>query len=186
MHWRSGAEPGPSDASDAAVLAAVRARSAALDRTIRRRDRRETVASLIVLLLFAVPLIGGPWLSRAGALLVMAGCVVTIAQLRRTRRRHPAPAPDQPLVHVLAAEQARLEAQIHLLRSVPWWYVAPIALGAVLVFAGAQGASRTTAVYALAVAALAAGVVWLNRAAAERHLEPRRDDIDRLMRELSD
>ncbi len=46
VHWRSADEPQPAGTSDdAALLAAVKARSDALDRTIRRRDRRETIAS---------------------------------------------------------------------------------------------------------------------------------------------
>jgi len=181
--WASGGAAGRSGASEAELLRAVVQRSAGLQRSIRRRDVREMVAAVVALLLLAPVLVKGPWLARAGVLVIAAGCALIIAKLGRARRL-PAPGADWPLAEALRAERSRVEAQIRLLETVLWWYVAPLVGGAILVVLGLSGLTRMTISYALVAAALSAGVYWLNRRAVTKHLRPRKAELDGLIARL--
>lgn len=57
-------------------------------------------------------------------------------------------------------------AQARLLRLVPLWYLAPLCSSILLVFASAPGGFASVAARLGGLAALFAGVTWLNRAAA--------------------
>ncbi len=169
--------------SDAEVLELVMRRSTQFRRVIRRRDLRETIAAGVGLLLLTPVLVLGPWLARAGVLLIAAGCALIVVRLGRARRL-PEPRPDRPLAEALAAGRARVAAQIRLLETVLWWYVAPLAAGPVLIAFGLSGPSRFTLGYVLFTAALAAGIYWLNRWAIEKELRPRQAELDDLLARL--
>ena len=169
---------------DAALLAGVKARAQELETTIRRRDRRETVAAGLVAVFFLLPLITGPSLTRIGALIVIAACILTVVQLRRARRAHPPAAYERPLADVIETERSRLVSQIRLLQSVPWWYAAPFAVGVILVYGGAAGATLSTLLYAIVVVLVAAAIIALNRRAVENDLLPALRELDRLREQL--
>lgn len=181
----AGAETDGKEASmsDAQLMELVLNRSARLERTLRRRDRRELVAAAVVLVLLAPALVVGPWITRAGVLLIAAGSGLIFMRLRRARAL-PAPRPDRPLAEALRAEHARVNAQVRLLETVAWWYLAPLAAGCVLVVGGVAGATLYTAAYAAAVLVVCAAVYWLNREALRRDLRPRRTELERQIEQL--
>ena len=57
-------------------------------------------------------------------------------------------------------------AQARLLRLVPLWYLAPLCSSMLLVFASSPGGFASVAARVGGVAAVFAGITWLNRAAA--------------------
>jgi len=181
--WASGGRERGPRMSDAELLRLVLGRSAALQRVVGRRDRREAIGALVGLVLLSPLLVRGPWLARAGVLLVAVGCALIVLMLRRARRL-PAPRPEWPVAEVLRAERARVQAQIRLLETVLWWYIAPLALGALLVVAGERGASWFTYGYGLFTAAFSAAIYLLNRSAVRRDLRPRRTELDRMLAQL--
>jgi hypothetical protein len=169
--------------SDTEVLALVLKRSAKFQRTIRWRDARELVAAGLVVLVLAPTLSKGSWLARAGAGLIVAGCGLIFVMLMSARRL-AAPRPDWPLAQVVRTEEARVGAQVRLLETLLWWYIAPLSAGAVLIVAGDAGVSWFTAGYVLFVVAVAAGIYWFNRIALRRDLWPRRAELRRLLDQL--
>ncbi len=182
--WAAGGvENGGVHMSDTEVLELVLKRSAQLRRVIRRRDLRETIAAGVGLLLLTPVLVLGPWLARAGVLLIAAGCALIVVRLGRARRL-PAPRPEWPLAEALGAERTRIAAQIRLLETVLWWYIAPLAVGPVLIAFGLSGPSRFTLGYALFTAAVAAGIYGLNRWAIAKDLGPRQAELDDLLARL--
>ena len=170
------------------LLANVRQRSRRFDRQIRQRDWGELGASAIVALLIAPRVVQGALLARLGALVVLAGLIVIAIRLRRARAvaRPVGGATDAtlPVASALRAERRRVEAQITLLESVFGWYVAPLAIGSLLMVVGDSGASWFTLGYAVFVALFAWGGVALNARVARRTLRPMRDRLSALLAEL--
>jgi hypothetical protein len=184
--WWSPEERSGPELSDEEILALVAEKARVLDRTVRARDRRETLAAAVVVVLFAPLLLAPCWLGRAGAALVLAGCAITVVRLWRTRRRHAVAHAGLPLAEVLRAERAKVEAQARLLESVLWWYIAPFALGAVMVVACREGSRWFTVGYAAFVAALSWGIWHLNQRAVRDELRPRGEELTRLLRQMED
>jgi len=166
--WRSAGEP-PSD--PAAELAGVRARAAALERGVRRRDWLETGAALLLVPIFAwLALTTSSALSAAGAAIVVVAAIMIPIRLRWARRA--APDPTLPVAQLLEAEVTRLRRQERLLMTAAWWYFAPLAAGAVLFVAGTPVPVAMRIGYAVLVAILSIALVGLTRRAARARIHP--------------
>ncbi len=166
------------------VVAGVRARAEELDRTLRRRDRRETVVAVAVSLLFLAAFPVSGLVTRVGILVTVAAAIFIVFVLRRARRGEGTPDPDAPLLVVLHRERERVGAQIRLLRSVVWWYILPIGVGVMLIFGGGVGWGPLTMGYGAAVVVLGWVVHALNQKAVRTELVPRHEELDSLLREL--
>ncbi|HKV52726.1 MAG TPA: hypothetical protein VJO52_16145 [Gemmatimonadaceae bacterium] len=128
----------------------------------------------------------GPWLARAGAIVILAGLVLVAFRLWHAQRLGGPGATDPSLAvaDALRAELRRVNVQISLLESVGWWYVTPLAGGAVLLVVGSNPASWFSAAYVLATALLAWLIIALNMRAVQRDLRPKRDEIAALLAQL--
>jgi len=179
--WQEDPAPG---SPPPGLVAQVRERSAKLDRTIRRRDRRETAAAVLLALFFLAALPSSGPLTRVGILLIVATAVLIVVKLRRARRGAATVDPGAPLTISLERERERVGAQIRLLRTVLWWYILPLAVGVVLVFGGGVGWGPLAAAYFMAVAVGAWIVHALNQRAVQSELVPRYEELDALVRQL--
>src|SRR6185312_11660869 len=80
-----------------------------------------------------------------------------------------------------------LDGQIRLLRTVAWWYVAPIFVGCLLIFWGLEGDSPLAFCLSASLdVAVAALIIGLNRQAVRCVLLPVREEVARLIDVLSD
>lgn len=183
MEWNR-LETGVDQLRDAALLAHVQERARDREATIRRRDRREAIAAGIVCAFFLLPLISGPWLTRVGALVFMAGSALAVYLMRRARREGQPAHRTRSLAEALDAERSMLEAQIRLLQRVFWWYGLPLGVGIVLIVVGSAGVTWLTMKYTVVVAAMVAGIVALNRREVRRELLPALEELDRLRAQL--
>jgi hypothetical protein len=179
--WQS-QEPGKVAMSDSDILALVRRKSQLFDANIRRRDWREIGVMIVVMVFMAPAALQPSWMTRLGTLIILCGCGLIYWKLRSARRSHPVSV-AMPLVELLHAERAKIDAQITLLESVLWWYIAPIAVGAVLIVAGTSGATWFTLGYTIFVVAVSLGIYVLNRRTASRHLRPARDELSILLQQ---
>jgi hypothetical protein len=198
--WR--AQPfTPGDWTREGFVTRVRAKARRHDRTIFWRNVQETAAGA---LLFGVmgwtSWLAPGWLPKAGGLIGMASVVFVIARLVRSRRAHPPVRQDLALVEWLDAEARKVEAEIHLLRSVRSWYVAPIFAGSavwfgILVSLGLASLPIPRARLVLALALLTAlsalifliggWAVWkLNQYGVTRYLEPYLKELRELLDEI--
>ncbi|HET7553864.1 MAG TPA: hypothetical protein VFK04_21410 [Gemmatimonadaceae bacterium] len=170
--------------SESEMLEIVKRRSSAFDRTIARRDRRETIAAAVVMLVFLPLLATGPWLTRAGVLVVLGAFALIFTKLGAARRLEASDRVDLSLAELLERERAKLNGQIRLLESVVSWYIIPPAVGAMLIVIGLEGPSWFTFGYALFALVISVWVYRLNQHAVRRELRPRRSEIERLIHEL--
>lgn len=173
------------DASTAPAEAVerVRDRALALSRTMRRRDRLETVVALLLFPFFSWIAVAEPSpISTAGAVVVAAWCILMPLRLRHARGR--ASDPGQPVRDFLQAELEHTRSQRRLLGSVAWWYVAPVTVGVILIVAGGDASPAFKMGYSGLVLLLGLVVLILNRRAAQHTLQPMIDNLERWLAEL--
>ena len=172
------------------ILETVRRRTSDRDRILRRRDRRETWAAALVACFFGlagvVLLIAGLYLSSLGASIVVVASAWIAWKLNSTRKRYATSPPAQPLLDAIAHELDKVEAQIDLLRTVFWWYILPLAGGALTMLLGLPGMEDRALIYTLVAAVLSAAVYGLNQYAVRTELVPRRDDLNALLLQAAD
>lgn len=167
-----------------------------LARTLARRDWLEAGVSFGVAAFFAaiLSLLGRAAAPAWGAVAILVVMGAVFVRERR-RARALAPAPDAPLRQRIEAEIAELEHQRRILGSVLWWYVLPFVAVVALLLWGAHAALpgpvtpeawlRMAGFGALCVA-VGGVVVWLNRFAVRRDIEPQLRDLERLRAELAE
>jgi hypothetical protein len=167
------------------IMRDVHRRAARFNRQIRQRDLLETLAGLIVIGAFGY----FAWLApqagaKLGAAIVVVGCVVVITRLYLARTRHRS-SPDAPAREFCATELKRLDEQIRLLSTVGWWYIAPLLGGAAIFVLGADGPAGARIATLTLLVAIGAFIYWVNRRAVRRHLRPMRDDLARILQDVS-
>ncbi|MCA8990681.1 MAG: hypothetical protein KDA88_01815 [Planctomycetaceae bacterium] len=156
-----------------------------LNSVLDRRDLLEIGAAVFVIIAFSgMTLTMKEIVSRIGAGLVVISAIYIIFTLLRARAVAPRAAVDAPLIDFCRREVDRIQQQIALLKSVLWWYIGPIILGANLVFTGATGVGWFSAVYLLITLLFGAWVYWLNVRAVTKSLVPPRDELLGLLTEL--
>ena len=188
--WSSDNEPTDTDMStqslsQSELLQQVKAQSAAFDRRVRQRDWTESVTAVAVSVFFGWLAWHDPsTLVTAGALLVVAGSALIFVRLRYARTRFADPPANEPVRQRLERERAKVDAQIRLLSSVLWWYIAPLLAGLLLMTVGDNGWSAFTFVYGTGAIAGAAAIYVMNQRAVARDLRPRRAKLSRLLDQL--
>lgn len=153
-----------------------------LQRTVSRRNRRETVVAVLVAPVFLFYAWFFPhWLTKLGALLCVAGLGVLLWQLHRRASARPLPAALAD--SLLGFHRSELARQRDALRSAWLWYVAPLVPGMTLFLCGRQieNGAWQPSVFVF-VGLVMGGVVLLNLYGARR-LQRQIDKLDQLTRE---
>ena len=157
-----------------------------VDRKFRRkiwwRDLREIAAVLILAVWFGL---SGQtwlrWLAVASVLFVGAWIIRSRIVVR----------PDREMSSVIERLEQMIretEMQIHLLRSLLWWYFLPCAVALffmVLDSPPRNVSSSQLLVRIIPLILLSLAVYWLNQWAARKKLEPRRENLRHALAELS-
>jgi len=160
-------------------------------RQVRRRNRIEYAASVLVVACFTVIAFKAPLLAtRLGAVLVALGTLVLVWQLRH-RASAVAPPSAETGLPVLVHQRAQLVRQRDALASVGLWYLLPLAPGmGLIMFAPAfeHGPAvlllmRWRDIASMAfIFAVFGGVWWMNLRVAAK-LQKAIDEMDVLMGE---
>ena len=155
------------DALEPLPLAEVKSRAAAFDRAIDKRNRREYIATVFVILIFGLyALILPGTLLKIGSLLIITGGLVIAWQLSHRTSR---PDPAGEAADVRAYYRARLVNEEHMLAHVGLWYIGPMLPGLALFMAslaGQFGSALGFAAFAAIPALVMLGIWLLNRRAA--------------------
>ena len=156
-----------------------------LGATIIRRDAIETIASIAAILFFSLAFFRFDALAaKTGSAIVVFGACFIIYQLHRTRTLRTPSRLDLSVHRFCETEIERLDRQIHLLRSVLWWYITPIIVGVNLVYFGINGFGFSAMAYCVLTLFFAWWVHSLNQKAVARSLVPLRDNLLDLLRDM--
>jgi hypothetical protein len=112
----------------------------------------------------------------------------------RVRQRRRQPAPGDTLRSNVESSLAQVEHQIWLLRNIFWWYLLPPGVALMLFPAHRAWLTRDDGLSALADFAGPAFVFalvgwflyWLNQRAVRKDLEPRRQELQTLLKSLDE
>lgn len=154
-------------------------------RSIFWRDVREVAACIFVAGAFL------PDLFRASSGLTKAGCLVLVisavfigCRLVFSKRRGDRLLASGSIRDHLLDERRELEVQIHLLRTVLWWYILPIYIGSVMVVMGRESGLGFKVSFAIIYAVVCAGIWWLNQYAVKKSLLPLKKELDQTLQEI--
>lgn len=156
------------------------------------RDVREVGTSLVMIPIWFVMGIGmslpWTWYLTVPALLWIAGFMLV------DRRRHPQrPSdPGEPLMFYVKESLTQVEHQIWLLRNVFWWYLLPLSLSLMAFFIHNAwettrswwGCCLVSGFFGVFLFLVYGWVYRLNQLAVRKQLEPRRNDLQRLISNL--
>lgn len=167
----------------------IRKKADVFETQIRRRNLREIVAAVVVLLVFGFYAWALPgWMIKTGSLLVMVGTFCIVWQLRR--RASAASLPESSGMALLDFHRRELLRQRDAARSVARWYIAPLIPGIVMMTLGRyfqfHAPGRTLAwdhqivILCSVIVALTFAIVWLLNAWAAERLQRRIDELDKL------
>lgn len=154
-------------------------------RTIFWRDVREVAACVFIVCAFL------PNLFRPASVLTKTGCVVLVlsaiyigCRLVLSKRRGDRQLITHSIRSYLLDERRKVDVQIHLLRTVLWWYILPLYIGAVMVVMGYTAGMAFKVIFSLGYAVVCAGIWWLNQYAVKKSLLPLKADIEETLQEF--
>jgi hypothetical protein len=184
--WRNEMDRSISSSELQDLLNVVQRRCAGMERSIHGRDVREILAAVFVVGAFAAmwPLYRSSPVAILGVVIIFLGAALIIYVLMSARK------PEPLSFHASVLDFSRnrlawLDSQIRLLRTVVWWYVAPLCVGCLLLTWGiAGGAWLVFGLQTLITLAVAAGIVVLNQWTVRRSLQPVRNDLARVIEAL--
>lgn len=157
---------------------------------VLRRDRIETLAAAVVMVVFVGYALLAAALSEWLLVIGHAGIATWAAwvpyRLRQSRRKGAAPAPDAPLREHLARSRDATLAQARLLERAWLWYVLPCVVGLFVVTLADSGPTPIALAYLALVALAGAAIAWCNRRVAHRKLLPHAEVLQRELDALTD
>jgi hypothetical protein len=179
--WKTQPSLRPSQENIADIATVV----SAVDRKFRRklwwRDLREIGAAIGVAI--AIGLVGQTWLRWISVL----SCLFVAVLIIRSRIA-PKSTRETPTVVALQQMIRETETQIQLLRSVLWWYLLPCGVATfffVLDHLPGKFSSSHLLIFIGMMIPFYLAVYWLNQRAVRTVLEPRRENLQRALAELS-
>ncbi|WP_165067203.1 hypothetical protein [Paludisphaera rhizosphaerae] len=190
--WRDQSSQTRLTVDPAVLVDEVRRYGRSFDAMIFWRDAREVGVALIMIPLWAYlgfqAALPWSWYLMIPAFAWVAGYML-IDRVRQNRRRS---SPDEPLRPFVADLLTRVDHQIQLLRSVHLWYLLPLALAGMAFMVQSTWRERTGGLFMVLAAFLAAVifaavfgfVYWLNLYAIRAELEPRRRELEVLLKSL--
>ena len=156
-------------------------------RTLFRRDMIEMIAALVVLFFFGRMLFRvDNWVSQLGAVVVLAGTVNAMYQLNRRRLYKKPLSIDCAVKEYLHSEKEANEFQIGLLKSIAWWYIIPLMIGANLVFVGSIKVILLILGYLIVTLLLGWLVYRINQSAIKKQFLPIQVELEKLLQDLED
>lgn len=165
-------------------LEIIRAKSISMRRTLKWRDARELIACVIIVIVFAIYFVIIPGFGpRVGSLIVVGSCIFIAWKLVRARRVAPQLLADAPVKDWLRAQLQQITEQAELLRTVGWWYLLPLWLGANVFFWGMSNPMTAKWIYTLVTAVFFVFIWWLNQYARRKQLLPLQTELESLLRD---
>ena len=170
--WHDSAKAERVEIDRVRLLADLNGQLKRFDRVIRRRDVREIVAAVIVIVLFGV----GTFyytdiLSRIGMILGVLYGILVIVVLKVAKRQKPIEF-ELPVKEYLVKYRDYLDKQKSLLKNIVYWYLLPPFVACLLFFIGQELSMVHLTINLVFILGLYTGVYFLNRNGVKKSYDP--------------
>jgi hypothetical protein len=165
------------------LVPAMHSKTTLLRRCLAARDLRELLACGVVVIVFGYfyfTVYRSP-VSRLGVYVILGGAILVAWKLIHARRMTPPAPPGASLVESLRAELNAVRTQSQLLKSVLWWYLLPLTIGALIATWGLSIPWQSKMSVALIFIALDGFVYWLNQRGRAKQLLPLEAELTALL-----
>jgi FtsH-binding integral membrane protein len=162
-----------------------------IDAEIKRRDRLEIGAALVLIPVWVVGLfLSASTIQSVGFVCAILSCLYIPYKMQKAKQVKPAA--DSSMRAHLERERKKVLQQKDMLESIVWWYLGPlgvsiafISLGSNVNASGMPIVSAFTAFYLVAVVALYTGIYFMNKKGVNTKLKPLLENIDKQLGELN-
>ena len=167
---------------DERQIAMIKRKMKDFNRIIFWRDFQESVVAIFLVIGFGVAFFYvSTLLARIGCVIIVLASTFVGWYLFHRKRRAARVDLDATIIQTLQYELRKIEAQIELLRSVLWWYILPLSIGAVVFYFGLQSLLLSRVVFLLFMMALNTWIYRLNQRAVEKTLLPLKHEVKTLL-----
>jgi hypothetical protein len=159
------------------------------NKLVKNRDLREMAGGLIAVPVLAYMGYKSPYLlTKVGALLSILCGVFVMIKLQQAKKHGPG-AFSEDYLRYLYNHKLHVQAQIHLLETILYWYILPFYVSVSLMFFGAYLADedvRSLMTKQVLMTVFAIIIYYLNQQAVKKELQPRLAKINQLISVLEE
>ena len=157
-----------------------------LQRSWKYMELREIIAAIVVIPIFGYKAFVSPTiLTKIGAIWIVFAVIYIIFRLRSIQRYKPGAFTETYLDYLHKTRQY-LKIQANLLNKVMYWYFAPVAIGVVLIFVDNIHGPLNLSIKLLVLAASGVFVYFLNKRAAKKHITPKLQKVEELIKAMGE
>jgi hypothetical protein len=174
-----------------------------IERAIRRRDRREIVAAVLMIPIYGYLAYEIPFMmSKIGSIVILIWCVYVIFKLRNVQKTKRKTDLSLSFSEQLESQKTHMTQQVKLLDTVLYWYILPPYIGNIIFIFGLSDPSEyewsniVLDVYLplsmpykiayLVSGAIVSGVIlWLNKSIVKKTLKPLIDETEEVQLQLN-
>lgn len=165
----------------------IHLRISVLEAQIKKRNTREIIVCILMILLFGWFLLIQPQILRkVGAAIIISNCVVIIFRLVYAGKTNSPEHFASELSNYLRASLQQVRKQIALLSTVLWWYLLPFFIGVLCFYYSYPVSLLHKGCYTLIVFVLYCYIYYLNRKAVIKQLRPLESSILKALEELGE
>ncbi len=180
--WQSQKISAPPSLPDAEQIARARRGMKRFERVIFWRDFSEVLVCGLTVIYFSLKLFQGYSVTtQVGCWIWILSASFIACNLVLSKRRVPAADFAASMEDSIRTEIRKVDVQIRLLRSVLWWYLLPIALGANLFYTDGHALGWADIGYFLVTLGVNIFIWWLNQRAVKRKLLPMKAELEALL-----
>lgn len=185
--WQNTGNSGNIRLNDSKLITELDSELKRLHRGILRRDLLESVAAVLVILLFSATLVFTPsLLTKIGCGIFIGYGLLVIVMLQYVKKNRKPASLTATLKDYLTDTRRYFKAERQLLKNVLWWYLLPPAAGIGFFFAGLNGNPGTNIALMLVTGGVLVGVYFLNQHGVKKQFDPLLANIDDALHSLEE
>lgn len=174
-----------------------------IERAIRRRDRREIVAAVLMIPIYGYLAYEIPFMvSKIGSVLILIWCIYVIFKLRNVQKKKRTKDLSLSFSEQLVSQKTQMTQQAKLLDTVLYWYLLPPYIGNIIFIFGLSDPTEygwsnilldqllplplPYKIGYLIFGAVTSGVIlWLNKSVVKKTLKPLINDTEEVLLQLN-